>query len=100
MVGRLVMTGRRIWRILSCMSMPYGMQSFMGWMITRIAEREMACKAMKGEDNLISATRPLPVRIGFVSGKQSTDNPLTIVVVLYYRWRHAIAMEYAEIPVH
>jgi hypothetical protein len=39
MVGILVMTGRRVWRILTCMSMPYGMQSFIVWMITRIAER-------------------------------------------------------------
>jgi hypothetical protein len=47
MVGKLVMRERRVWRILRCMSTPCGMQSFIVWMIARIAERETARKVMR-----------------------------------------------------
>jgi hypothetical protein len=44
MVGKLVMRERRVWRILSCTSTPYDMQSFIVWMMAGIAERETASK--------------------------------------------------------
>jgi hypothetical protein len=47
MVGKLVMRERRVLRILSCVSTPCDMQSFIVWMIAGIAERETARKAMR-----------------------------------------------------
>jgi len=46
MAGKLVIRERRVWRILSCMSTPCDMQSFIVWMMAGIVERETARKAM------------------------------------------------------
>jgi hypothetical protein len=46
MVGKLVMRERRIWRILSYMSMPWNMQSFIIWIMEGMVERETVRREM------------------------------------------------------
>jgi hypothetical protein len=44
------MRERRVWRFLNCMSTPCDMQSFIVWVIARIAERVTVRKAMSRDE--------------------------------------------------
>jgi hypothetical protein len=48
MVGKSVVRERRVWRILSCLSTPCEMLSFIVWMMAGIAERKTA----RGDEGL------------------------------------------------
>jgi hypothetical protein len=51
MVGKSVVRERRVWRILSCLSTPCEMPSFIVWMMAGIAERKTA----RGDEGLEGA---------------------------------------------